>query len=100
MIINAVLDVIYNILGRFCFCFLGIFYAPTQKDDLSPYFSYMNAQYYQLLLNVITCVDLVMLGALLQAVNKVSTFRLQRVDVVKEVANFAYLRAILSRLHK
>ena len=35
-----------------------------------------------------------------QAVGGVSTFRLRRVDVVKEVASFAYLRAILSRLHK
>ncbi len=35
-----------------------------------------------------------------QVVGGASTFRLRRVDVVKEVSNFAYLRAILGRLHK
>ena len=35
-----------------------------------------------------------------QAVGAASTFRMRRVDVVKEVSNLAYLRALLGRLHK
>lgn len=35
-----------------------------------------------------------------QAVRGASTFRLRRVDVVKEVPHFAYLRAILVRLQR
>ncbi|CAM9561248.1 unnamed protein product [Scytosiphon promiscuus] len=38
------------------------------------------------------------LTELAQAIGGASTFRLQRVDVVKEVPNLAYLRAILGRL--
>lgn len=35
-----------------------------------------------------------------QAVGAASTFRMRRVDVVKEVSNLAYLRALLGRMHK
>ncbi|CAN0310233.1 unnamed protein product [Hapterophycus canaliculatus] len=40
------------------------------------------------------------LTELAEAIGGAATFRLRRVDVVKEVPNLAYLRAILGRLRK